>query len=896
MTSPPPAESPFAPGAILAEKYRIERTLGSGGMAVVLAATHVQLLEPVAIKVLHRQVLARPGALDRFLREARVAMRLRSEHVARVFDIGAMSDETPFIVMELLRGADLAAVLHERGPIPIAEAIDYVLQACQALAEAHAVGIVHRDLKPANLFLCTSVDGAPCVKVLDFGVSKLLLDESADALALTVRASSAMPAAQRHGGASESLPPPISVTLTRALLGSPLYMAPEQVQNAREVDARADVWALGVIVYELVSGKRPFPGETLDELCAQILAAPIAPLVGPNGPLPELQAALAPCFAKDRAERYPDVRAFAEAMVAFASPDGRSSFERILRITGTRGYASSSGSRSMPPLSSSAPPPVPTPPPSVRASPRSWGMVAVLAGGLLAVAVAVLARQRASPPLDTRADASLVPRCASAASCTAANGAPSRCTEDGRCARLASEDCEVLADPRALASDDTIWFGAMFPKENDRNVIMAGADLRAVDLARQDFAQMMSGFTQGDAGADTRVRPFGVIGCDDGKDAMRAARHLVDEVKVPAIIGFRSGSEVVEVGSALLVPRGVVGVASLSMSRLVTSLPHRPGQPRLLWRTTSSHAELAKAIGHVVPDFLEPRIRAAAGIGPRAPLRVAFVRDKAAGGSTFGELVFEGLRFNGKSALENGSDYRELVLDDAGEKAKHAETSRQAVKALLAFAPHVVLYAAGGDWDDDVVAPLEQAWSQAAYRPRYLFFSAMHPKLLEWMGTSRERRRRFVAIEPVSSTSTNARFVLHYNEGAEAKVTRGLAPNSSYDAFYLLAYATYALGNEPVNGLSLGRAIGRLVPPGQPIDVGPAGIFDAFSALQRGESIDLNGATGSMDFDLKTGEAPFDQALLCAGLDDAGRAADSVESGVVFRSKENRLEGTFDCP
>src|SRR5438477_6180231 len=123
MTSSLPPASSFLPGAVLAGKYRVDRVLGSGGMAVVLAATHAQLLEPVAIKILHSQVLARPGALDRFLREARVAMRLRSEHVARVFDIAAMDDGTPFIVMELLRGADLAALLVERGPLPVAEVV-----------------------------------------------------------------------------------------------------------------------------------------------------------------------------------------------------------------------------------------------------------------------------------------------------------------------------------------------------------------------------------------------------------------------------------------------------------------------------------------------------------------------------------------------------------------------------------------------------------------------------------------------------------------------------------------------------------------------------------------------------------------------------------------------------
>jgi hypothetical protein len=167
---------------------------------------------------------------------------------------------------------------------------------------------------------------------------------------------------------------------------------------------------------------------------------------------------------------------------------------------------------------------------------------------------------------------------------------------------------------------------------------------------------------------------------------------------------------------------------------------------------------------------------------------------------------------------------------------------------------------------------------------------------IDWIGASAERRHRFFGLEPVSSTSVNARFVMHYNETATNKITRTLAPNTTYDAFYLLAYATYALGEQPVTGTNIARMIRRLTPPGKPIDVGPAGIFEAYTTLRHGENIDLNGATGSMDFDLETGEAPFEYALLCVGTGDGGRAADSIESGVVYQSAADRLEGALHCP
>ena len=137
---------------------------------------------------------------------------------------------------------------------------------------------------------------------------------------------------------------------------------------------------------------------------------------------------------------------------------------------------------------------------------------------------------------------------------------------------------------------------------------------------------------------------------------------------------------------------------------------------------------------------------------------------------------------------------------------------------------------------------------------------------------------------------------MHYNETTPEKITRGFAPNTTYDAFYLLAYATYAASGEPLTGASLSRAIARLLPPGRPIDVGPAGIFEAYATLRRGENIDLNGAFGTLDFDMTTGEVPFDQALLCASIDETGKAADSIESGVLFRSRTDSLEGALRCP
>jgi serine/threonine protein kinase len=293
---------PFKIGDVVAGKYEITRVLGRGGMGVVVAARHRELGEDVALKFLQPSLTDRPESYARFAREARTATRIKSEHVARVYDVGTEGG-TPFIVMECLTGEDLARVLQRRGPLPPAEAVDLLLQACEALAEAHKLGIVHRDLKPANLFLTTRPDGTPCVKVLDFGISK-----------------------------STSLED-VSVTASAAVVGSPLYMSPEQLASSRTADARSDVWALGVILYELVTGKRPFSGESFATISAAILRGSYPPPSELCPAVPEpLEQAIAETLARDIESRPSTVAAFAARIAPCGSDAARVSCRRIERI------------------------------------------------------------------------------------------------------------------------------------------------------------------------------------------------------------------------------------------------------------------------------------------------------------------------------------------------------------------------------------------------------------------------------------------------------------------------------------------------------------------------------------------------------------------------------------
>jgi serine/threonine protein kinase len=369
-------------GRVLAGKYRVERVLGQGGMGVVVAAHHIHLDEKVAIKFLLPEAVTSAEVVGRFVREARAAVRIKSEHVARVSDVGTLEGGEPYMVMEFLDGSDLAVWLQQRGALPVEQAVEFILQASEAIAEAHALGIVHRDLKPANLFVVRRADGLLSIKVLDFGISKVTGPAgSADA----------------------------NMTRTNAVMGSPLYMPPEQMAASRNVDARADIWALGVILYELLTGRAPFSGETLPEVCMKIATEPPPPIrsLRPDIP-PEVEAVILRCVEKDRGRRYANIAAFAHALVDFGPKRARSSVERITRTIQAAGLSASA--LDLPPSSEAASSAAQasagggTAAPWGRTTtvkPKRTGTVVLVGGAVLVAAVGALAfgLKRGQPPV-----------------------------------------------------------------------------------------------------------------------------------------------------------------------------------------------------------------------------------------------------------------------------------------------------------------------------------------------------------------------------------------------------------------------------------------------------------------------------------------------------------------
>ncbi len=406
------------PGTSIDGKYVVEAVIAEGGVGVVVRATHVGLGQRVAIKFLKAEALRNRAWVERFDHEARLAAQIQSEHIVRVQDVGRMPGAGPYMVMEYLVGRDLGSLL-EAGPLPVETAVDYVLQACDAIAEAHVLGIVHRDLKPANLFLAQRPTNAPILKVLDFGISKR-----------TPRAGMAM---GRQTGEQERF-------------GTPMYMSPEQLDSPAGVDARADIWSLGIVLHELIAGTTPFRAPDLPELFARILGRDPEGLrqVQPDAPV-GLEAIILKCLAKRRDQRFRNVAELAQELAPYGGPLASSRVDRIRQVVRSGGFSILPArprdlATAVPEPDTTAQVHVTDPPqlPMRSKRPLAGFAVAVLAG-VLALGAAALVRSSGAPPTPLRETA------ASGAAARAPAAAPSAGPSALEPVRLAPPPDEAMA-------------------------------------------------------------------------------------------------------------------------------------------------------------------------------------------------------------------------------------------------------------------------------------------------------------------------------------------------------------------------------------------------------------------------------------------------------------------
>jgi hypothetical protein len=844
------------------DRYEVIALLGSGGMGEVYRVRDTKLTREVALKIVrHDGHFGTEGGAARLLREARAAAVLSHPNVLAVFDVGAvpkgaLHEGLTYIAMELVLGRSLRWIVGDP-TVPLDRRIAWLTDVARALGAAHDAGVIHRDVKPENVMVRS--DGV--VKVLDFGIARR------------------RPPAEWTGDS------PIAETLTGEgiVLGSPRYMSPEQLRGDA-IDARSDQFSWAVTAYEVLAGAHPWRKKEAVHAVAEILVSDAPPLaaVVPDVPA-HVSAVLERAMAKAPAQRFASMHAVVAALeqreeagrpaeaLSVQPPGGTAPATELTETSHTRG-AATGGTPAL-----SAP---------VGRRPR-WlaiaGAAVVVAS--LATTAARLAgwTSRGGSAAATRGGAQPREECASSRECVAAHaGAPWRChSRTHACVPIESDDCTALATPSTLGRDDVVWFGALYPPDSTTYA----SERRAADVARREFERELGAWPASDGGV--APRPLALVMCTDNAPE-RAARHLAEDVEVPAVLGFLGAKDALATIPTVFIPNQVLSVLTLAQAAELTSIPVPPGSPRLVWRTCNDHDQMTLATNGMIAGVLEPRLRAA---DPRrGPTRLALLVTRSVLDVVPQSL--SGMQINGRPLNENGDSFRQFVCDGSAADAA-------AIDRLIAFAPDLVVDALVDEADPatKVFVPLERARKKGAVGPFYLTGSELTPDYLAFLGRDSDRRRRVFAATNVSTTKASLDLVLRYNlEYPHEEVTPTTAPQPSYDAFYLLAYAAYALGDAPITGPSLSRAIERLLPPGPRVDVGPAGIFGALTALRGGGRIDLNGASGSLDFDLRTGDAPLDYAILCVGTDEHGAASGMIESGLIYESATGKVTGKMSCP
>jgi serine/threonine-protein kinase len=854
-------------------RSRVLLELGQGGMGTVFLAVAEGpggFRKLKVVKRLRPELTADPLFLQMFLDEARVSARLRHPNIAQTNEVGFDGDYY-FIEMEYLEGQSLDVVARKSEALSLETHAWILAQTLAGLHHAHEQGVVHRDVSPHNVMV--TYDGE--AKLLDFGIAK-----APDS---------------RHE------------TRTGVVKGKPTYMAPEQAAGAR-VDKRADLFAVGVMLWQAIAGKRLWQGQHDLAIFDALEAGEIPRLeeAAPNAPR-ELAAICVRALACDRDARFQtaaEMQAAIEAWLETRDAVGarevgarvRDAFaeeRRAARAAIDARLRARSEDETPPRASTETPSPHAfTPTGGDMSASRTLSQVSAIATRAASPAAHAQQKQQEQQQRVPRRRRFAIPIAAAAAAIAigafaiaarerpVAMRAPAVSVEH-RTARapLASEDCAVLADDAAMNDERTLWIGTMFPLTG--NAVDIGVpNANAAELARRELSAIGAALP----------RRIGIVSCNDATNAQRAARHLAD-ARVPAVIGFQSSAEAINLATGTFLPNGMLTIAALNTSAMVTALPQPPvngeALPRLVWRTTFSTAQTTAATASVVENVLAPRVH--------GKVRVALVRSQTATGLAFSDALFASLRFNGKSALENGDAYRDFVTPEPGRSDASSDYAR-VVAGVLDFAPHVIVYVGDDELSSNVIAPVEDRWPRSStHKPLWMAPGTLEGKdFVALLERDRERRHRFFGLSTPSATRANVQFTMRYNEAFDPDVTPPVSPSTPYDAVYAIAYAAFASDDAQISGASISRGFARIVGGGAPVDVGPAHVFDAIAALRAGKNIDLNGAASPLDLDRATGESPTDHVVLCVGDGDSG--PEGVESGIRFDARTGKLAGEMHCP
>lgn len=820
---------------LLGGRYRRLATLGEGGMGTVFEARDGEL--KVAVKMLRVDRLD-SASRSRFEREAAIASKLESRYIPKLLAVGE-HEGVPYLVMELLRGRNLEQLANEVGILEPGVLARIFVEACSGLEVAHAAGLVHRDLKPQNLMLHEEPDGTLVTKVCDFGIAKQVDELTAAHQPLT-----------RSGG----------------FLGTPRFMSPEQAEDARGVDARSDIWSLALSFYELASGTRAWPdAHNLAQLLVALQSQALTPLqeLAPWLPM-ELCAVVHAALEKEPARRTADARTLKEALTPFAAPaplrkDLLQAWPEALRLAAPRVREE----------------PNALPPPVSRTRRVRWAALGMGLTLVTALAVGIAPRAR-SPELPAEARTPPV--------------------KEPEPARVMPEHpaCTREASAEALQRADTVWIGAMFPLAHDDAYMreFGEAAKQAVLLAQREIMGLSGGIPRQDG---SKTLPLGLVVCDDAKTPTEVADYLTKQVRVSAVIGFGSSRDVVLLSNQTFVPEDVLVVTALNSSAAVSDIFHAPGSRRLVWRTAANTRGRAAALRRFIPEYLEPRLLR----GAKAPLRLALVARHGSAGLSLSADLAKSFGTSAGAASKRGPrerpapDYKEFHLFEDGETA--AAQNRAMSSELRRFKPQVVIVQNSEQAvARDVLLPLEEGFrGPLAERPLYVVTGSLettgladivrrHPTLVD----------RLYGLTTPTKTNANMQFTRNFNAAFGTAFSLAESPGAPYDSLYLIAYAA-ARAADPSSGQSLAGAIPSLVGGRVPVDVGASSFLRALSELRAGQTVDLQGAFSTLDFDLATGESQTDYAILCAsGEKESFRV---LETGLTYRAKEDRFSGKLEC-